>query len=105
LEWGRGGCRGFWGEIAVALLERLIRGLTVVGGLLAIFLGWPIAEAARTDKRVAVKEALRTKTLNSPKRSNWSLPDTSACSSTTSPRLRRSLQRSGPTRVGEGIAA
>jgi hypothetical protein len=50
-------------------LNWLVRGLTVVGGLLAIFLGWPIAEAAwqaqqvdavvyalRTDKRVEVKE-------------------------------------------------
>ena len=47
-----------------------MRGLTVVGGLLAVLLGWPIAEAAwqaqqvdatvyalRTDKRVEVKEA------------------------------------------------
>jgi hypothetical protein len=51
-------------------LNWLIRGLTVVGGLVAIFLGWPIAQAAwqaqrvdstlyalRTDKRVDAKEA------------------------------------------------
>jgi hypothetical protein len=58
------------GTFLSLFLNWLTRGLTVVGGLVAIFLGWPIAQAAwqaqqvdntlyalRTEKRVDAKEA------------------------------------------------
>jgi hypothetical protein len=51
----------FGGKFLSLFLDWLVRGLTVVGGVLAIVLGWPIAQAAWQAQRVdAVLYALRT---------------------------------------------
>lgn len=49
------------GEFLSLFLNWLVRGLTVVGGLAAIFIGWPISQAAWQSQRAdATLYALRT---------------------------------------------
>jgi hypothetical protein len=57
-----------WGKFLSLFLNWLVRGLTVVGGLVAILVGWPITEAAWQTQRVdATLYALRTaKQVGSP---------------------------------------